>query len=454
MLNDSPAEDSALNVAHEWCRAKGPGWAVTANLGKGGTAPVFEVSTPRGPRALKIYDIEFSCGRKGEIESKRIDQQLELGDHGCPYLVRTYEGGRFEERLFLLMSRAEGSELEKCLSTIPRSKIRTIVDQAARAAIFLREHDLCHRDIKAANIFISDDYERCTLLDISVVRNVSDPLGIGTDHDGQLPVVATARYSPPEYLFRLLEPGPELWHALNIYQLGALLHDLIMRESLFQSEYRQSAMNRYRFAWVVATTSPRVTATDVDRDLLLIAQRALDKNWKRRAALGLEDFLADPAVLKNHALQFLGVGANAASLAPPTTISIGIHRVNELAQSLDEGVVSYLRSQGITPKHLQGHGNDDASKALTFSWTVDWDGAQQLLVEFRLNLSLQLETPLRIGLSTWLRLVGNVGKVVDQETIELPETDDHPGVEPLLRDHAVAAFESLAMKLMRRQPMG
>src|SRR5690348_14844169 len=112
------------------------------------------------------------------------------------------------------MSRAPGKELETRLSVVPRNRIRHIVDQIARAVLFLRQYDLCHRDIKSANIFVSDDFESVTLLDLSVLRDIHDPLGIGTDHDGQLPVVATARYSPPEYLFRLLDPGPKLWHAL------------------------------------------------------------------------------------------------------------------------------------------------------------------------------------------------------------------------------------------------
>src|SRR6185437_11160651 len=98
-----------------------------------------------------------------------------------------------------------GQELEKRLTDVPREKIRTILDQVAQAAIFLRGKGLCHRDIKAANVFLSDDFSHCTLLDISVIRDVTDPIGAGTDQEGQLPFIATARYSPPEYLFRLLD---------------------------------------------------------------------------------------------------------------------------------------------------------------------------------------------------------------------------------------------------------
>ncbi len=99
---------------------------------------MFEVASPDGPRALKIYDAKFSSGEKGEIEYKRIEQQLALKGHDCPYLVQIYDGGRVEGRLFLLMGRAPGTELEKRLKDIPRCKIRRIVDQVTRAAIFLR----------------------------------------------------------------------------------------------------------------------------------------------------------------------------------------------------------------------------------------------------------------------------------------------------------------------------
>ena len=274
MMNESN-EREEVDIAHHWCEEKGVGWVVREELGEGGTAPVFEVASPHGLRALKIYKQRFSVGEKEKIEMRRIKKQLDLCGHTCPSLVQVYEGGSYKGRLFLLMERAAGRELEKQLGQVPRSKIRLIVDQIARAVQFLKTKGLCHRDIKAANIFVSEDFSQATLLDISVIRDIYDPIGVGTDHDGQLPVVATARYSPPEYLFRLEDSSPSLWHALNVYQLGALLHDLIMRESIFEIEYRKSFENRYRFAWTVATKTPIIQADDVDQDLIFKAKRAL-----------------------------------------------------------------------------------------------------------------------------------------------------------------------------------
>jgi serine/threonine-protein kinase len=192
-------------LADRWCKSKGAGFAIREQAGRGGTAPVFSVDTPEGERALKIYDMEFSSGDKGKIEEKRVQQQVELGVHDCPSLNKIFDGGRFEDRLFLLMNRAPGQELEKRLREIPRTKIRGIVDQVTHACLFLREKGLCHRDIKSANVFISDDFEQVTLLDLSVTRDIHDPVGLGTDHDGQLPVVATAS---PDHA-----PGGVLLHA-------------------------------------------------------------------------------------------------------------------------------------------------------------------------------------------------------------------------------------------------
>ena len=113
MTNGSPEISDAWDIAARWCAAKGDGWSPTGQLGLGGTAPVFELETPVGLRALKIYNENFSSGKLGEIEHTRIEKQLLLRDHNCPSLVKVYEGGLAEDRLYLLMSRAPGAELEK-----------------------------------------------------------------------------------------------------------------------------------------------------------------------------------------------------------------------------------------------------------------------------------------------------------------------------------------------------
>lgn len=250
------------------------------------------------------------------------------------------------------------------LSFVPREKIRAIVDQIARAALFLEQKGLCHRDIKSANIFVSDDFEQATLLDVSVLRDISCPVGTGTDHGNRLPMIATARYSPPEYLFRLLEPSKESWHALNVYQLGALLYDLISREMIFEAEERICGDNRYRFAWIVATVNPEASADDVDRDLLDLTRRALDKDWERRSTISLSDFFDDMPARRDNALRLLGI-----SNLPVATHSVAklpMSQIISIAQLAEDAFAGELLRQNVRCIHKTKRAGPNVQ--LTFSW--------------------------------------------------------------------------------------
>lgn len=359
-------------------------------LGRGGTAPVFVVRSPQGDRALKVLDPRYSEGELARQTLRRIQRQVDMGEHGCPYLVVCYEGGWFEERLFLLMNRAEGEELEKRLPYVPRTKIRSIIDQVTKAAIFLRSRSLSHRDIKSANVFISDDFDRATVLDMSVLRDIHDPMGDGTDHDNQLPVVATSRYTPPEYLFRLQEPSPELWHGVDVYQLGGLLHDLIMKEPMFNAEYASSSENRYRFAWIVATVDPTVRAADVDADLILLARRALDKDWDQRRLLRLEDFLADGGA-QAQSLAAIGISpAQRPVLQAREPIKPLFAR--EFAKRVEELVRGQLTDRALRATHEVKPGGDDFTHRLCWTWNVD-GAASASKVEFSVTLSVLSSDP-------------------------------------------------------------
>ncbi len=347
-VQDADPEEANRAIALRWCEAQQPPWTLKEQAGRGGTAPVFVVKGPDGTRAFKLYDERFSIGQKGALEAIRIAQQVGLGEHGCPHLIVTHAGGQFEGRLFLLMDVADGVELEKVLGLVPRDKIRYITDKVALACEFLRTKGLAHRDIKSANIFVSHDFEKVTLLDLSVMRDIHDPVGIGTDHGDQLPVVATARYSPPEYLFRLEEPSSELWHGVDIYQLGGLLHDLIMKMPLFKDEYQKGKENRYRFAWAVATKTPFVGAQDVDQDLVVLARRALSKDWNARREISLSDFRASKGSERTVALSVIGLTG---SRPPELNLRMSATPLLVTAKAVEVDLTTRLLHMGATAVH-------------------------------------------------------------------------------------------------------
>lgn len=437
-------DELALGYAQRWCAAQGAGWTLEEMLGRGGTAPVFMVQSPDGGRALKVLDPKFSEGEMGRQTELRIQRQVEMGDHGCPYIVTCYAGGRFEDRLFLLMNRADGQELEKRLLDVPRAKIRSVVDQVAKAAIFLRSRSLSHRDLKSANVFISDDFERVTVLDLSVLRDIHDPMGNGTDHDNQLPVVATSRYTPPEYLFRLQDPSPELWHGVDVYQLGGLLHDLIMREPMFSSEYASSSENRYRFAWIVATVDPTVKAADVDADLILLARRALDKNWDQRRLLRLEDFLEDGGA-QAQSLAAIGiVSAPRPVLQARETIKPVV--ALQFARSVEEHVRAQLNDRSLRATHAVDPGDNDLTWTLRWAWNIEAEAAASR-VELSVALTISAGDPHAVA-----RGQADFSVWIDEEPrrsqMALPQTALADGAEEEVARLIFAALGPLAAQAM------
>ena len=103
-----------------------------------------------------------------------------------------------------------------------------------------------------------------------------------TDHGYALPFVATAQYSSPAYLFREDSATEDMWKALTFYQLGAVLHDLVMQRPLFDSEVR--TQNRYRVAAAVLRETPEIYATDVAPWLVTLARTCLVKEDDLRLA--------------------------------------------------------------------------------------------------------------------------------------------------------------------------
>ncbi|QYG02510.1 protein kinase [Massilia sp. NP310] len=261
------------------------GGTLDACLGSGGSAAVFKWRRGDAVLALKVYDPTFFDEEDGPAERQRIELQAALIGHECPQLVGIESVEFAFGTCFMCMQFVPGKELSKCLAEVPRDKIWSLIGQLSDALIFLDKRNLVHRDIKPHNIMVSEDFSTLTLIDLGVVRETNTAGDYaGTDHGRRRPFIATAQYSSPEYLFRLVEPSPDFWRGLTFYQVGGVLHDLIMRRALFQDEV--SSANRYIVAMAVLRKTPALNPDDiVETSLRALAARCLTKDLSQRLKL-------------------------------------------------------------------------------------------------------------------------------------------------------------------------
>ncbi len=249
-------------------------WLVQDYIGHGKSAVLFLARSGGSRAAIKVFDPDLIESYGPEQQLKRIDRERELIGKKHKHLVRIFDGGFCPrtKSYYVVMERIRGPVLSTCLAKVPRAKIWSLISQLASAARFLEQLKLAHRDIKPANIAITEHFSRSTLLDLGVIR----PVGVEniTDRDRNRPFVGTLRYSPPEFLLREEADTLEGWRAVTFYQLGAVLHDLIMRCPIFPDIEEPYA----KLVEAILHTVPRVTCEDLAIPLVNLAQNCLVKD--------------------------------------------------------------------------------------------------------------------------------------------------------------------------------
>lgn len=275
-LEKRPADDFETSLLG---KAVGS-FQIAKYVDRGASALVFEATGPDGKQvAVKVFDPAFIQKFGDDVQVKRIERQLLLKGKHHKHLIEILDGGRCAKTNlhYLVMPFLPVPSLDKVLDKIPRENIWPIISQIAAAAQFLEDLNMCHRDIKPANIAVTgDNYDHAILLDLGVLR----PLGLRdlTDTSNTKEFVGTTRYSPPEFLLRDEDDSKEGFRTVTFYQLGAVLHDLIMRRPLFHDKTKPYA----RLVKAVLLEEPVVDATDVPPELFRLARLCLVKDPDRR----------------------------------------------------------------------------------------------------------------------------------------------------------------------------
>jgi serine/threonine protein kinase len=329
------------------------GWLVKDYKGFGKSAVVFLASKGEQKAALKVFDPEVVDRYGRDSQRKRIERERSLIGKSHPNLIGVYDGGEDGHSLFVAMEYFAGTNMAQALLEIPPSEIRPLISQVASAARFLEDASFAHRDIKPENIGISPDLKSAKLLDFGVLRPFD--LSNITDVGGQLLFVGTLQYSPPELLFREEEQSIEAWRAITFYQLGAVLHDLLMQKPLF-SEFRDPYARLVR---AVEREIPLVDNPKADPDLRLLAQNCLAKDpAKRLDTVKWEDFskpkVSDPLELSRRRIAQHRVAATESADTPSAPQEDLLDaELFSLRTSINGAIVSITKTESFPRYTLQ-----------------------------------------------------------------------------------------------------
>jgi len=210
------------------------GYTIVRRLGSGGMGEVYLAQHPRLPRrdAVKVLPASLTADHEYRQRfSREADLAAELWH---PHIVGIHDRGEFEGQLWLSMDYVEGTDAAELLrsrypSGMPRNEAFQIVTAVADALDYAHLRGLLHRDVKPANILLTESEprgRRILLADFGIARAIGDISGLTATNM----VVGTTGYSPPEQLM-----GSDIDARADQYALGCTAFQLLTGAAPYQN---------------------------------------------------------------------------------------------------------------------------------------------------------------------------------------------------------------------------
>ena len=210
------------------------GYTIVRRLGSGGMGEVYLAQHPRLPRrdALKVLPTSLTADQEYRQRfSREADLAAELWH---PHIVGIHDRGEFEGQLWLSMDYVEGTDAAELLrsrypSGMPKAEAFQIVAAVADALDYAHLRGLLHRDVKPANILLTEGDprgRRILLADFGIAREIGDISGLTATNM----VVGTTGYSAPEQLM-----GSDIDGRADQYALGCTAFQLLTGAAPYQN---------------------------------------------------------------------------------------------------------------------------------------------------------------------------------------------------------------------------
>jgi serine/threonine protein kinase, bacterial len=209
------------------------GFRILGLLGSGGMGEVYLAEHPRLPRrnALKVLPTDVSADPEYRA---RFGREADLASTlWHPHIVSVHDRGEHNGQLWISMDYVDGRDagrllVERYPAGMPVEHVVRIVTAVASALDYAHKQGLLHRDVKPANIMLSqldeDDEQRILLADFGIARDVDDISGLTATNM----TVGTVAYSAPEQLM-----GEEIDGHADQYSLAATAYHLLTGSQLF-----------------------------------------------------------------------------------------------------------------------------------------------------------------------------------------------------------------------------
>lgn len=195
-------------------------------LGRGGMGEVYDGWDLRLDRPVAVKLLNSQLASQPEIRTRFESEARAAARLTNPKVVRIFDTGEHEGTAFIVMERLPGRTLadEMAAGPLSEARVRAVLLDMLEALAFAHRNGVLHRDVKPANVLITED-GTAKLADFGIAKIAGQDL-TQTGH-----FIGTATYLAPERL-NGLPAGPQS----DLYSTGIVGYEALTGERPFQAD--------------------------------------------------------------------------------------------------------------------------------------------------------------------------------------------------------------------------
>jgi eukaryotic-like serine/threonine-protein kinase len=319
-----PAAGEPISAGEQF----GP-YTILELIGAGGMGQVYRGHDKRLDRhvAVKFLPLAMAGDTAARERFEREARAASALNH--PNICTIYDVGEFQGRSFIVMELLEGQSLRERIAgkPVPLQELAAITRQVCAALDAAHSKGIVHRDVKPANIFVTQSGQ-VKILDFGLAKRGAESLsasGMAFGPAGSTrtlsltatgTIAGTLAYMSPEQAL-----GEDVDARSDIFSLGVVLYEMATGEAPFRGKTTAGILGS------ILTESPRkpsavnpAVPTRLDRVILKALEKERQDRYQSVASLSgdLGDWQRSEAAIrtrKTRRWMVTAIGAGAASVA-------------------------------------------------------------------------------------------------------------------------------------------
>jgi len=243
-------------------------------IATGTVGEVFRARHHESGRQVVIKLLQPEVANEPEVQ-RRFVREVSIAEKlHHPNIVRHYDCGLFDDRIYFAMELVECGTLKQVLERRGRLPWREAVECAIQVCAALEhahESGVIHRDLKPANLFLAED-GTVKVGDFGLARDLTS-----TRLTLEGTTVGTCRYMPPEQI----TGDAKLTGATDLYALGCILYEMLIGDTPFDG---RSIVEIFEQHLNETPKPPAKRVRDCPADLSELVMRLLEKSPADRPA--------------------------------------------------------------------------------------------------------------------------------------------------------------------------